>query len=288
MVKFKNVARSSTPPPAEKRTSSARRRPVSKPAGSAGIVIGVVGWVVAVGFGVGTAVVAKRCSDEISRLRATVPVEMEKLQESVNLRQAEVSRRRTELGKVINKNISDQSGLIAQNQALELLVKELEPEAASLTQNRDRLQKGVDALKEDIGLMGEGVGDLRKKLQDLVAKRAALIGEYRQRYQLMLDVYKERMARPEPEMIRQFYSGHRHTPFAPAAGFHAAEKMYQKRRSQDALRYYLELVERFPDSEYVAHARTRIAQIQENERYEPFSPLIGFIPYQVPGFVKGD
>jgi len=288
MVKLKNVRKSSTPSPAAQKVSPARKRPASKPAGSAGIVIGTIGWVVATALLVATGVVAKRCGDEVRRLRATVPVEMEKLQESVNKRQAEVSRRRTELGKVINKNITDQSGLITENQVFELVMKELQPEADSLTRNRDKLQKGVGALKEDIGLMGEGVGDLRKRLKGLLAKRTSLIEEYRRRYRVMLDVYKEKLARPEPEMIRQFYGGHRHTPFAPAAGFHAAEKMYEKRRSQDALRYYTELVRRFPDSGYVAHARTRIAQLQASQRYEPFEPRIGFMPYRAPGFVKGD
>lgn len=288
MVKLKNIRKSSIPSSATRKASPARKRPASKPAGSAGIVIGVIGWVVAIALLVATGVVAKRCDDEARRLRATVPVEMERLQESVNKRQAEVSRRRTELGKVINKNIADQSGLITENQSLELILKELQPEADSMTRNRDKLQTGVDALKEDVGLMGEGVGDLRKRLDGLVAKRTSLIEEYRRRYRIMRNVYEEKIARPESEMMRQFYSGHRHTPFAPAAGFHAAEKMYEKRKSQDALRYYTELVKRFPDSEYVVHARTRIAQIQAGQRYEPFEPSIGFIPYRAPGFVKGD
>ncbi|MBT3377870.1 MAG: hypothetical protein HN742_29290 [Lentisphaerae bacterium] len=293
MVKLKNVRKSTSAPSTaqrkttgQKRTAATRKKGPAKPASNAGVVIGSVGVVFAIGFAIAAGVVAKRCDTETRRLRATVPVEMAKLQESVNTRQAEVSRRRTELGKVINKNITDQSGLITGNQALELMVKELQPEADSLKRNRDKLQEGVDALKEDVGLMGEGVGDLRKKLEALTAKRATQIEEYRDRYRVMKAVYEEKLARPEPEMMRQFYSGHRHSPFAPAAGFFAAEKLYQKRRSQDALRYYTDILKRYPDSEYSPHVRTRLAEIEEGHRFEPFEPGIGFHPYRAPGFVK--
>jgi len=60
MVKLKNV-RTSTSPPSGRAKPAARKRSASKPAGSGGLVIGVCGWVVAVGLGLAVGVFAKRC-----------------------------------------------------------------------------------------------------------------------------------------------------------------------------------------------------------------------------------
>ncbi len=283
MVKIKNVKRSapSARPTAKRRAARARKGP-----STAGLVIGILGWVCSLTAVVITIVDVKKCDAEFARIRTSLPGELAKLQDSVNVRKAEISEKKTVLTKSINEHIATQAELVPKVKSGERAVAELEPQAESLSRTEGKLREDVGAIKEDAGLTGEGVNDLKTRLQEAQKAQERLIDEYRKRYREMKAQFEEKRARPEPEWLRAFYGTHRHTPFGPAAGYLTGEKLFEKRRSDDARRYYQDVARRYPDSRYGKLALHRIQQIESKIPFEPHSPPVAFTPYRAPAFIR--
>jgi len=275
MVKIKNVER--------KKSGRSRRSSSKKPqeGNSAAVVVAGFGWAFLVAAIVWTVMTSQRDKQDFASHSARLHKAVAELQASADEAKQEVMAKKKELQTQINAEIRKQEGLHTEVQGLKLAAKELEPQTAPLERTLKKLQEAVGAVKQDAGLAGEGLDELRKKFDKLEARKFKLVDEYKERYEKMAEQYQEKIDRPEPEQLRQFYTSHRHTPFAPAAGFYAAEKMYGAKRSQDALRYYQDVVKRYPDSPYADRARNRITDIEGRVplKKDDDDVVRDFIPY---------
>jgi TolA-binding protein len=285
MVKIKNVRRPA-PQAGSPGDSGAGPRAVRKsrrrgPSAS-GLAIGILGWIAAAILVVMTALSITRERRQTDAIRAELPKRIEALQTAVPEREKQIAQEKRVLPDQINDKIKRQEALILEIKGLELTIQELEPQVRTLERTQKKLEESVAGMREDSGLTGEGVEALQARIDALVKKNDALKQEYKKRFLAMKAEFDERRARPEPEMMRQFYGSHRHTVFAPAAGFEAAEKLYSRKRSTDALRIYEDVVKRFPTSKYAEYAQARIAQIQGGVGYEPLEPAPSFEPYHPP------
>ena len=282
MVKVRKVSRDRVPAQQARRpVRAARKQPAP-----GGIVLGIFGWLCLAVLAVLCIVKAKKNQETIARIGDTGRERLAALQTSVQHRQKEISERKVSLGKQINEHIAQQAKLVPRVKGMELTVAEIEPQEQSLARTEEKLRESAGALQEYATLTGQGAEELSAKLKEAQEKKLALVNEYRRRYEQMKAVFEDRLARPDPEQLRQFYGSHRHTPFGPAAGFFAAEKLYGKKRSQDARRYYEDILKRYPDSRYATLATTRLAQVEARNGYEPFDPPIEVIPYRAPAFVR--
>ncbi len=281
MVKIRNIR---PPAPAAQRpsTGSPRRSGTARgSAGSGGIVLGTVGWILASAFLVLVILSSRKQQTERRRIQADLVAKTAEIQASVETRQEQISQRKQMLEKQINGEIEKQEKALAEMETLKRELAELDPDVAELERSHSKLNKGVAALQEDVAITGEGLQDLRDRLRKLEGRRDALKEEYRRRFQTMKQDFDTRKKRSEPEALRQFYGSHGHTVFAPAAGFFAAEKLYVKKRSKEALRLYNDVLRKYPDSPYAEECKGRIERIRARQPYVASDPPIGFRPHHV-------
>jgi chromosome segregation ATPase len=253
--------------------------------GVGGVLWGGIGWLLAIGVGIWAVLLVR--DGRASLVRTQALREANRAQRQTELQQQEMASaaRRKQLVETINAEVATQEKLlkgIAESgaAAASLLVDKAERET-----RRNRLKAGGVALKSDVEVMGEGIQELQARITALQKEKIDLMKEYAERYRRMKKLYEERLVRPEPEMLRQFYQTHQNTPFAPAALFFTAEKLFQKRRSSDAQRFYEDLIKKFPDSAYLQPAQKRLSDIQARLAYEPIEEL-GFVPYKALRFVE--
>lgn len=255
------------------------KRPRGRSKSGGGLVVGFLGWLVALGIFGAVVLAVKKQQDRIRQVKRDLDTGIAAIQTSVIPRQEEISKQKKQLQQDINESIKTQSVILSETERIKLAIKEIQPEAESLERTHGKLTQSVVAVKDDANITGEGLQDLRTRLTRMEGQRADLKEEYRRRFEAMRTLYEEKKDRPEPEMLRQFYGTHRHTVFAPAAGFFAGEKLYAKKRSQDALRMYRDVLRRYPDSGYSENCNARITEIEGGAPFkEPDTP-IDFYPY---------
>ncbi|MBN2451605.1 MAG: hypothetical protein JXR77_14550 [Lentisphaeria bacterium] len=247
--------------------------------GAAALAVGILGWL-AVGLALlSLALSLSRRRASMAEVRAGLEPGLKEIQDSVEPRRLELVQEKERLTAAVNDLIKRQEDLVLRLKGLELTVRELEPQVVTLTRTREKLGESVESLAADQTLTGEGVEALQQKLADLERNRDRLKENYRTRFSAMRALYEKNLDDPDPDRMRQFYSAHRHTVFAPAAGFYAGEKLFAAKRSADALRLYKEVARLYPKSLYAREAANRISQIEAGGKYsEPAGP-IDFEPY---------
>lgn len=263
-----------------------RSRQGADAAGGVGAVLwGGIGWLVAIGLGVWAVLLVREGRTGLVRTQALR--EATRLQRQTELQQQELASaaRRKQLVETVNADVAVQEKLLKGIADVSAVTTGLQTDKAERETRRSRLKEGGVALKSDVDVMGEGIQELQARITALQKEKIDLMKEYADRYRRMKKLYEEKLARPEPEMLRQFYQTHQNTPFAPAALFFTAEKLYQKRRSADAQRFYEDLIKKFPESAYLQPAQKRLSDIQARLTYEPIEEL-GFTPYKVLKFVE--
>ena len=271
--------RKPTSSPASSKRPIAGRSGKQKTANTGATVAAGIGWVLFVAAAAASIAVNSNNAAGLAAVKASLPLELKKVQEDVNARQEAISTQRADVSKKINACIKKQLDLDARAQALELFIKDLKPSQQQLAAQADKIKDSVDAVREDASLAGGGLEGLTKKLDDLNREKRRLVDEYVQHYKDMQAAFEEKISRPEPDLMRAFYTTHRHTPFGPAAGYIAAEKLYEAKRSKDALRFYEDVQKRYPDSSYAEMCMNRIAEIQARKKYEGEVPT-DFTPYK--------
>jgi len=274
-------------------TRSPQRRPVSQRRSrkqgpsTAGVLIGMMGWLAMVAAGVCAVYLKKDGDRRIASLREGHKQAMVEMQAKADSRLAAIQERSKQVTEAINTHNKEQAGL-------ETAIGELEKEAAELATVREerdselrRLRPRLEAAQQDAGFSKEGVGDTADTLEDRSRLRDRLKQEYIERYNTMKKLYEERLARHGYADIQRFYSSHKHTPFAPAAALHTAEKLRLAGEPEQALRYYRETIKRYPDSPYARAAEARLEGLQggaDSDGSEAIPKT--FIPYKALGIVQ--
>lgn len=243
------------------------------------VVFGTLGWVAAAAVLGGLTYVLVRGRLEPAKITARYEVERAKIQEGVKEREAEIAGLREELKGAIDAEVDAQTKLLQVTTALEALIREQEPVRAEKQQEAERLEAAAKAAGENVALYGEGVAELRAKAAVLQRRRDEMVKDYTARYKAMEAVYTQKMQDRNPELRRQFFQKHQHTPFGPGALFHTAERFYESKRSVDAERLYTQLLAKYADCGYVSYAQQRLAEIKARVPYEPLQG-VGLIPYK--------
>ena len=253
--------------------------------GVGGVLWGVLGWLLAIGLGLWAAGLEWEGRNSLAQPQAQRKANRVRRQAEQQERETASTARQGQLIDAINAEVAAQGKLLKQIAGATAAVSSLETEKTARETRRARLTEGQAAVKGDVDVMGEGIQELQARMAALQKEKTGLVKEYSDRYRRMKKLYEEKAARPEPEMLRQFYQTHQNTPFAPAALFFTAEKLFQKRRSADAQRFYEDLTRKFPDSVYLQPAQKRLSDIQSRLTYEPIEGL-GFTPYKALRFVE--
>ena len=285
MVKIKNIPRQTSRSAGQRGSGGAGRQSAkagqsrAKKNSGIGIVIGLLGWAAAIGVFAGLVFTVKKQQEQSRHISDNQESRRKEIQASVIVRQTKISERKKQLQQDINGAIKGQSGLLSEIQGFNAVIKELQGEVSGLERTHGKLAQSVTVIKDDVGVTGEGLQDLQKRLNKLEKRRSDLKEEYRRRFETMRVLFEAKKARPEPEMLRQFYGTHRHTVFAPAAGYWTGEKLYAGKRSKDALRLYHDVVKRYPGSVYSDNCRSRIAEIEAGTPYKEPEEAVGFHAY---------
>jgi hypothetical protein len=244
-----------------------------------GVLVALMGWLMAVVLVVGAVTLAQQGRATLDRLQQERRENRRQSQLDLTQKESVSAAQQQKLEEAIKAELTAQEKVQKETAQARNVVSRLQTEKTAQETKRERLKAGDLAVKGDVEVMGEGIQELQAKFTALQKEKSDLVKEYVERYRRMKKNYEERLARPESEMMRQFYQKHQNTPFAPAALFFTAEKLYQKRRSADAQRFYEDLVRKYPDSAYVQPAQKRISDIQGHIGYEPIEGL-GFTPYK--------
>ncbi len=258
---------------------------------AAGLVIGAVGWLAAMGL-VGILVVSlANVREDLARVHAGVTPAVAKIKAEVEPRREGLLQEREELTRKINELVKRQEDLLLRIKATERAIHDLEQDIKGQERTQGELAETVGAPSEGQGPAGTSVAALEAKLQGLERMRDRLQSEYKRRFIAKRADFEAAADAPEANAMRQFYATHRDTAFGPAAGYHAAEKLYATKHSGDALRLYKEVIRNYPGSSYVEASRTRIQQIEAGARYadppeavrfEPYLPEAGVRPSRAP------
>ncbi len=248
------------------------------------MVFAIFGWLLALTF-IGLAVADARFTrTRLQGLVDSYPDRVKEIQQDVQTRLDAIGGKKKTATEEYNEKIDLQGKLDFDIKTLKLALAELEPQAKNAERTHRKLDESVAALKSDTSLTSESVDDLKAKLAGLEKTIADLSATYKRLEDAMRAEVAARIARPDPGFLKQWYNSHTDSVFGPAAGVFAAEKLYEKKRSQDALRVYEDVLRRYPDkaNPYLDHCKTRIAQIEAHTPYRPasielerYSPLTG-------------
>lgn len=249
-----------------------------------GVIIAVSGWLAFVVLLVLLILFINGNEKALRAIEAGKQAALNGLQQEAKQRSEEIQKRRNGISEATNKLIDQQNKLNPEIAGFEQSLTDVQKQIPPLEEQLGKLKANAAAVKEEVQLTGEGKGELGTKLSQKRAEKERLIKEYATRYKAMKQLYEEKAANPEPDIIRGFYATHQNTPFGPAALFAAAEKTYAKKKSADAERLYGEVVRKYPDSAYAQHAQARLQQIKERQSYEKLD--VGFLPYKALSFVQ--
>jgi TolA-binding protein len=245
-----------------------------------GIVIGVLGWLAAIGAGALVILLPGANSGKAACETARANAQMEQFRLKTGSRIAACRQKSNALREQIKTIVNEETRLLHQIQerqaeraALEHEVGSLEKDIAALEQTISRTQNSTDA-------DSERVEDLEIKLDRMKKTTRRLFAAYRKQYAELKARYEEAVRRSEPWMIRQFYGRYPDSPYAPAACFFTAEKMYAARDVANARRMYKTLLKQFSDSPYSLYVRKRLAQLDARLRYRPWDVPVKFYPYK--------
>lgn len=250
-----------------------------RPDGATGLVIGAVGWLTALGLAGLLVGSLANVREEVARVHAGVTPAGAKLKAEVESRREGLLQEREELTRKINELVKRQEELLLRIQATQRAIHDLELDIKELERTKGELAGAAGALHEGQGLTGKSVAALEETLQGLERRRDRLQSEYKRRFIAMRADFEAATDAPEANALRQFYATHRDTAFGPAAGYHAAEKLYATKHSGDALRLYKEVVRSYPGSIYVEACKTRIQQIGSGAKFADPPEAIAFEPY---------
>jgi len=244
-----------------------------RPGGAKGVgmVVGVLGWLLALALLAFVVVGARNTRQAINRGEKEKPGRAEEINEDCQDRIDALAAEKKAATTEYNQKIELQDKLTYDIRSLESDVeKELKPRADEVERGHKQLSEDVKTLRGEGALSAESVADLKRNL----AKLEATVAKRRAEYARLEKAMKaELMARREKRNTRElthWYRTHKRTVFGPAAGVFAAELMYEKRQVRDALQLYQEILKEFPDkaNPYLDHCKQRIQRIQERERYE--------------------
>lgn len=258
-------------------TGAAGHRPIrrQRPAGTSpgAVVFAVFGWLAALVLVVLAVADARATRAKIQQLADSRPDRVKEIQQDMQTRLDAIAAKKKTATDEYNEKIDLQGKLDFDIKTLKLTLAELEPQAKSAERTHKKLDESVTALKSDTSLTTESVDDLKTKLAALEKTIVALSATYKRQEEAMRAEVTARIERPDPGFLKQWYSTHTYSVFGPAAGVFAAEKFYEKKRSQDALRLYEDVLRRYPDkaNPYLDHCKTRIGQIEARTPYEPAS-----------------
>jgi TolA-binding protein len=247
--------------------------------GAGAVVAGVVGWLVAAAALGGLVYVLHLGRSRPRALAASAEAAAAAVQGRVRARLEVLESERGELGRAIEAEVEQQTKLW---QALSLQEPALRDLSAAREEKRRevaRLEAAARAAGENLELYGEGVAELRARAAALDRRRQDQIRRYTEKYRAIQALYDAKVQERNPELLRQFYQKHAHTPFGPAALFFTAEKLYEGKRSVDAERLYAQLLTRYPDCGYVSHAQQRLTDIKARLSFEKLEG-VGLIPYR--------
>jgi len=243
------------------------------------IIIGVSGWAAALALAGILIFILKQGEMKMEEIRKRVLGVQQTNQARLTGREAEINQAQASLTKAIDDEIDAQTKLMRNAAALRKTVAALKSQEAAKKAQVEKLKTGAVIVGEDAQLTGEGVAKLTTECAQVQQQKQDLLKTYAERYATMKALYEQKLARAEPEMIRQFYGSHQNTPFAPAALFFAAEKLYETKKSGDAQRLYDTLIKKYADSGYVTYAQQRLEQIKERTPYEKLEG-VGLLPYR--------
>jgi TolA-binding protein len=254
--------------------SSGRHRTASrggKAVSPAAVLIAIFGWAAALIFLVLAVANARATRHELTRLANSKPDRADEINAGCQAKLDAIFVDKKKAVDEYNEKISLQGKLDFEIKTLNLALSQLEPQAKSAARTHEKIKETVDALKSDTTLTTEGVEDLKAKLaaleKTIETKRAA----YKRLEAAMKAELEGFLERPDATMLKHWYGGHPNTVFSPAAGVFLAEKLYEKKHSQDALRVYEDVLKRYPGpaNPYLDHCKTRIEQIRARTPYEP-------------------
>lgn len=222
--------------------------------------------------------------DRIGRIRASQADLHNKHQEDVDAKKKAIHNRKMAAATTINEQNSAQAVVNSiVNKRLRPESEKLQTAVADLEQVVEKLTANVQTIAADLGTSGNELDRLKTRMRELGTEETKLKREYQQKYKEMKAVYREKLGKPDPAHIAQFYESHDYTPFAPAAAFFTAEQQYAINDSEFAVGYYKKILRHFPKSKYANYAMDRIEQIEKGQPYQ--ENKVEFYPYNILPFI---
>ena len=193
-----------------------------------------------------------------------------------------------------------QTAATAELARLEEMVKPLEDEGKSASEENDKREQKVDELDAAIaaaaappetatpdasasataGAAEPTLPVLAQQVEALAKEKKALAASYAATYRGLEATVTDLTKKMDPVALQKFYLQYIRTPFAPAALFAAAEAWYMQGDLVRAQTNYEVLMASFADSDYCRECGERVNQITKKKPYTP--PLrTGIIPYRL-------
>jgi TolA-binding protein len=270
-----------------RRRTRAAAVPVAVPpssGGGAGVVIGIIGWLFAVGTLGFAGMQHSKFGNQQADIRRDRDARLEKLQADVKVRQETLDSRRKEVAAAIAAEVDGQSSTIRSRKTTGLVSGKMAEAADEVAGEQDKLAAAAEAKAKAADAAGVTLSALQKEVRAAEKEKRRLKNDYARRYRDLRNKFEAKAEHPEPAQIKLFFKQYAHSPFGPAAGFLAAEKLYERGELENAARQYQEVIRRYPQTGYATQARTRAAQAKGKEKFEKTS--FSFEPYKALSFVR--
>jgi len=243
-------------------------------------VLAVIAWVVVGVEIVATVVAVSRAGVRRQAAASWYREAQGRFEQEVKGRQDEMQARLDAAGKRLQQLHTERGQVLQRIQVAERVTGRHVGELDTLEQREAALASEVNGAKLDKSLVAEGADELRAKVKELEAERTRLTEDFKVRYGDMKAELRRLVDGGNPERIRLFYFGRRHTPLAPAAAFFAADAYYAQRKTRSAQPLYEEVAAQYPGSAYAAVAKARLTNLKERIPYSAHN-VMGYHPYKI-------
>jgi TolA-binding protein len=253
--------------------------PVKPPANPVVMIIALIGWILAAVALFGAISANSTQQAVLQEIQDSLPEKMAAMQAEVNAKTRTFNTSGQETATKIEEKNTTISELFTE-------VQELEIEANKLSEERAALEKKLTETKQLKAANEAALAETQKQLEETTAQLIKISNKkdkakayYRKHYAALESKLRDLVDSGGGNQVKHFFYTYSHTPFGPAAGFHAGDKLYKERASADARKVFERVARQYPGSSYSGAAKDRLEELNARVPYADASSPPGISAY---------
>jgi vacuolar-type H+-ATPase subunit I/STV1 len=238
-------------------------------ASATGIVVGLLGWAIALGLVVLVVIKANETRSRIDELSAEQPAKGDAVNAKYQAEIDELFEKKKEATDEINEDVTLQARLLHETRALNDAIVKLEEQKKSIEETHGELKENVQDLQNVTAIVAEDVDALKIEAARQERNLEKIEAYYQRQEKALQTTLEGYIESNDVRKLRQWYKAHLHTVFGPASGVFLAEMLYEDAGADRARPVYENVLREFPgkDNPYHDHCVNRVQQTKDHEPY---------------------